>query len=194
MPFLLTFLAGMAAALLLLALVLRTASFRAQRPEDYAGEGPAFDLARDVNGPLDCEGVIYGPFGRVAARFVARMQADWDGNRGTMTEAFRYHDGSSQHRVWTLTVGEDGAVLAEAPDVLGTGRGRQSGPALCLHYRLRLPETSGGHVLNVTDWMYVMENGSIVNRSQFRKFGIKVAELVAVMRPAEAREALGKTA
>jgi hypothetical protein len=32
--------------------------------------------------------------------------------------------------------------------------------------------------------MYLMENGAIMNRSQFRKFGIKVAELVATMRPA----------
>jgi len=34
-------------------------------------------------------------------------------------------------------------------------------------------------------WMYVVENGSIMNRSQFRKFGIKVAELVATMRKAD---------
>ncbi len=47
-----------------------------------------------------------------------------------------------------------------------------------------------GHVLDVTDWMYLMENGTIMNRSQFRKFGIKVAELVATMRPVavEARQ------
>ncbi len=52
-----------------------------------------------------------------------------------------------------------------------------------LDYRIRLPEQAGGHVLDVTDWMYLMENGAIMNRSQFRKFGIKVAELVATMRP-----------
>ncbi|WP_108258562.1 DUF3833 domain-containing protein [Mangrovicoccus ximenensis] len=194
MSLVLSFLVGLVAALVLVLLASRIASFRAQRPEDYAGDGPAFDLVRHISGPIDCEGVIYGPFGRVAARFVAQMQADWDGNRGTMTEAFRYHTGSTQDRVWTLTAREDGTVLAEAPDLVGTGHGRQCGPALCLNYRLRLPEGSGGHVLDVTDWMYVMENGAIVNRSQFRKFGIKVAELVAVMRPAAAREALDKTA
>jgi hypothetical protein len=53
-----------------------------------------------------------------------------------------------------------------------------------LDYRIRLPEDAGGHVLAVTDWMYLMENGTIINRSQFRKWGIKVAELVATMRPA----------
>ncbi|TVR45575.1 MAG: DUF3833 family protein, partial [Rhodobacteraceae bacterium] len=37
-----------------------------------------------------------------------------------------------------------------------------------------------------TDWMYLVDDKTIVNRSQFRKFGIKVAELVATMRRVEA--------
>ena len=37
----------------------------------------------------------------------------------------------------------------------------------------------------VTDWMYLVENGTVINRSQFRKFGVKVAELVATMRQRE---------
>ena len=47
------------------------------------------------------------------------------------------------------------------------------------------PKTDG----KFDDWMYLMENGTIINRSQFRKFGVKVAELVATMRPAEAQAA-----
>ena len=35
----------------------------------------------------------------------------------------------------------------------------------------------------------LLENGTIMNRSQFFKFGIKVAELVATMRPDPARAA-----
>ena len=41
------------------------------------------------------------------------------------------------------------------------------------------------HALDVTDWMYLMENGTIMNRSEMRKFGIKVAELIATIRPAD---------
>jgi len=52
-----------------------------------------------------------------------------------------------------------------------------------LNYNIKLSEEAGGHVLGVTDWMYMTPNGNVVNRSQFRKFGIKVAELVATMRP-----------
>ena len=41
-------------------------------------------------------------------------------------------------------------------------------------------------MLSTVDWMYLTPNGTIMNRSQFRKYGIKVAELVATMRPRKA--------
>ncbi|WP_212523041.1 DUF3833 domain-containing protein [Actibacterium sp. MT2.3-13A] len=182
----LIFLAGMAAVLLALILRQRLWGFAAQRPEDYAATAPRFDLREHLSGPLLCEGVIYGPTGRVTSRFVADMEASWQGNVGTMTEVLRYDSGAIQSRRWVLTLGNDGAIRAEAPDVLGAGRGRQAGAAVRLRYRLRLPEDAGGHVLDAVDWMYLTETGVIINRSQFRKYGIKVAELVATMRRKEA--------
>ena len=162
----------------------RRYGFTAQSPEDYGDRGPVFDIRERLNGPIHCEGVIYGPFGRVTSRFVAHFEASWDGNTGVMTEAFHYDSGAVQNRRWTLTVQEGGTIAAEAPDLVGTGRGRQHGSAVKLSYALQLTPEAGGHVLKVTDWMYLVENGVIVNRSQFRKFGIKVGELVATMRPA----------
>ena len=159
--------------------------FCAQTPQDYEDETPAFDMRTHLNGPLLCEGVIYGPLGRVSSRFVADFDATWDGNTGIMREHFVYDDGSVQDREWHLTLEENGAIRAAAPDVVGKGHGRQSGSSLLLHYNIRLPEASGGHVLSTVDWMYLTPNGTIMNRSQFRKFGIKVAELVATMRPKE---------
>ncbi|MEM8554305.1 MAG: DUF3833 domain-containing protein [Pseudomonadota bacterium] len=158
-------------------------SFSAQAPDDYAGQGPEFDIRTHLSGPIQCEGVIYGPTGRVASRFVADMEATWDGETCTLTEAFRYDNGSTQDRCWTLTLDSQGRIQATAPDLIGAGAGSQKGPGVQLKYRIQLPKTSGGHVLDVTDWMYLIENGSIINRSQFRKFGIQVAELVATMRP-----------
>lgn len=178
-------LAGVVLALSAIAVWTRRLGFRAQKPSDYAGKGPDFDLRRQLNGPILCEGVIYGPTGRVVSRFVADMHASWQGNVGTMTEEFRYDSGATQSRVWTLTLGNDGGIRAEAPDVVGVGQGAQAGSAMRLNYRIRLPDSSGGHVLDTVDWMYLVENGTIINRSQFRKFGFKVAELVATMRRKE---------
>ncbi len=161
----------------------RTLGFVSQKPGDYDGQGPDFDIRTHLTGPILCEGVIYGPTGRVTSRFVADFEAYWEGNVGTLKESFRYDSGATQEREWRLTLGNDGRIKAEAPDLVGTGAGWQRGSGVQLNYRIRLPEDSGGHVLSATDWMYLVENGAIINRSQFRKFGFKVAELVATMRP-----------
>ena len=171
-------------ATLALALGLRYATgFRAQRPRHYVASTPVFDIREVLKGPMLCEGVIYGPFGRVSTRFVAQMFAEWQGNEGRMTEEFHYDSGTIQHREWTLKLSDDGQIQATAPDLIGTGHGQQSGATVMLSYEIKLNKEAGGHALKVTDWMYLMDNGAIMNRSQFRKFGFKVAELVATMRP-----------
>lgn len=189
MDFLFYIALGIIIAVLGQMLARRFIGFQAQSPDDYAGQGPEFDIRQRLNGPIASEGVIYGPTGRVAARFVAEMHATWDGETGTMTEHFRYDSGAAQDRSWVLKVGPHGRITATAPDLVGEGRGVQKGAGVMLRYTIRLPESSGGHALQVTDWMYLMENGSIINRSEFRKFGIRVAELVATMRPVDAAEA-----
>lgn len=172
-------------AIVVLALILlhqMKLSFTAQHPDDYDAAGPELNLREHLNGPILCEGIIYGPTGRVTSRFTADMNVTWDGNVGTMKERFTYDTGAVQDRCWTLTLGNDGSVKATAPDVVGEGRGQAKGHALQLLYKIKLSEDAGGHVLDAVDWMYLVENGTIMNRSQFRKFGIKVAELVATMR------------
>ncbi|QGX96930.1 DUF3833 domain-containing protein [Roseovarius faecimaris] len=176
---------GAAAMLLLTVIWQRFTGFSSQKPQDYATNEPQFDLRTHLNGPIKCEGVIYGPFGRVTSRFSADFIARWEGNRGIMKEHFLYDSGNTQDREWRLELGNDGKIRAEADDLIGVGTGQQNGSAVQLNYRIRLPEEAGSHELNVTDWMYLAPNGVIVNRSQFRKFGIKVAELVATMRRAD---------
>lgn len=176
----------LALILLVLAALRWRMGFLAQRPSDYSGTEPAADIRRHLNGPLQCEGIIYGPTGRVTSRFTARMEGHWDGNRGTLDEHFHYIGGNHQSRQWRLTLGNDGTIRAEADDLIGSGSGQQEGASVQLRYRIRLPEHAGGWALDVTDWMYVMENGTIINRSQFRKFGFQVAELVATMRKLDA--------
>lgn len=160
----------------------RLIGFRTQKPGDFASTGPDFDMATHLNGKILCEGVIYGPLGRVSSRFVADMNGTWDGNTGTLAETFRYDNGTVQERCWTLRIGDAGIIRADAPDLVGTGIGTQKGPAVQMLYKIKLDAASGGHELNVIDWMYLMENGTIMNRSQFRKFGFPVAELIATLR------------
>lgn len=179
-------------ALLILILALIAArtvffSFRAQKPSDYAELGPAFSITRDLSGEILSEGLIYGPNGRVTNSFTARMVGEWSGDAtgdtGTLTEDFTYSNGQKQQRKWFLTRTGDTTFTATADDIVGTAQGEVSGAAVKMTYTIILPEQAGGQKLDVTDWLYLTQSGVIMNRSELRKFGIKVAELVATMRP-----------
>ena len=187
MELLLLFAAGLATGLALCWLRINMA-FPAQSPEDYNSARKTLDLRQHLQGKNICEGAIFGPFGRVTSRFVAEFDGRWDGDTGRITERFVYDTGETQTRQWHIEIGKNGRVEARADDVVGVGTGHQAGSALGMTYRLRLPDNSGGHVLDATDWMYLLDNGTIVNRSQFRKFGFTVAELVATIRPATSDE------
>jgi Protein of unknown function (DUF3833) len=157
--------------------------FMAQRPNDYAETQPPIDLRQLLSGPLVASGVIYGPTGRVATRFVADMEGNWDAEGGTLAEDFRYDTGRTQQRAWRIVPAGEGRFTATAADVVGPGEIEVSGATAVLRYRLRLPEDAGGWQVDVTDWLYLGEDGVIINRSQFRRFGILVGELVGAIRP-----------
>ena len=170
---------------LLVAIVAKTYlfSFRFQSPQDYAGTGPQFDLKTQLSGEILSEGLIFGPNGKMTNSFVAKMVGTWDGDTGTLSEEFTYSNGKTQSRKWHLTLGPNNTFTATADDLVGEAQGVVSGSTVRLRYEIILPEDSGGHTLQATDWMYLTADGAIMNKSEMRKFGLKVAELVATMRP-----------
>lgn len=158
------------------------ADFPAQKPADYADDYLVLDMKKHLNGAMVCEGVIFGPTGRVTSSFVADFDVVWDGDTAEVREHFVYDDNTTQDRIWTIVLGEKGYFTATAPDVPGEAQGRQAGGTIRMQYPIRLPDDVGGHLLKTVDWIYLTADGTLINRSQFRKFGFKVAELVATIR------------
>ncbi len=156
--------------------------FSKQSPNDYADATPIFDAKTTLKGDYLSEGIIYDYTGKVVSTFKARMSGDFDESGGKLREHFIYASGREDHREWTLKFKGDGTFTATAPDLVGEGVGVQSGNTLQMKYKLKLNEDAGGHVHTVADWMYLTDEGTIINRSQMKKFGVKVAELVAVFK------------
>ncbi|MGH1369862.1 MAG: DUF3833 family protein [Maritimibacter sp.] len=165
-------------------------SFRAQSSQNYGQTNPVFLINKHLSGDLLSEGVVFGPNGRVTNSFVAKMAGTWDGDTGdgdtgTLSEDFVYSNGRTQSRKWFLTLGQNNSFTATAADIVGTARGTMSGSTIKMTYKITLPKESGGHTLTAIDWLYLTQDGVVINRSELRKFGIKVAELVATIRPVE---------
>lgn len=169
-------------ALLLLAALLSGCA--GPQVSDYAAQTPVLDLARYLNGPLVAHGIVTDRGGRVTRRFTVDLQGRWVGDDGELDERFRFSDGSTQHRIWRLKKGADGRYSGRADDVVGEAVGQAAGNALQWRYTLRLPVDGRDIEVQFDDWMFLIDDRTLINRATISKFGIRFGEvLLAFQRP-----------
>jgi hypothetical protein len=143
----------------------------------YAAERPLLDLRGYFNGTLDAYGVFTDRGGTVVKRFSVVMECHWEGNEGVLDESFTYSDGSKQRRVWRLTAQPDGRFTGRADDVRGEARGQQSGNAFNWTYTLALPVGEGIYDVQLDDWMYLMDERVMLNRTSMSKWGVHLGDI-----------------
>lgn len=145
--------------------------------ERYRGEQPALDLQRYLNGTLDAWGMFQGRSGEVQKRFRVVIDARWDGDTGVLDEKFEWSDGSTSRRVWTLVRQPDGSWRGRADDVVGEAVGEVAGNALRWRYVLALPVDGKVWHVDFDDWMYLMDDKVMLNRSTMSKWGFRLGEV-----------------
>ena len=145
--------------------------------EDYAAEKPVLDLATYFNGTLDANGMFQDRAGKVVKRFHVVIDASWKGNVGTLDEDFTYSDGTKQRRVWTITKLDAHRYKGTAADVVGEAEGVAYGNALRWRYVLALPVDGKTYHVDFDDWMFLIDDKVMLNRSFMSKFGIRLGEV-----------------
>ena len=145
--------------------------------ERYAAEQPALDVSRYFNGTLDAHGMFQDRSGAVIKRFTVRMRASWQDGTGILDEDFTYSDGSKQKRVWTIRKTGPNTFEASAPDVVGTGHGVVAGNALRWQYVLAQPIGDKVYNVDMEDWMFLIDDKVMLNRTTMRKFGVELGSV-----------------
>ncbi|WP_407281113.1 DUF3833 domain-containing protein [Aromatoleum evansii] len=145
--------------------------------QDYAAETPALDLRSYFNGTLDAYGMFQDRSGKVVKRFHVLIEASWRGEVGTLDERFTYSDGTTQRRVWTITRHDAQRYAGVAADVVGEAQGEARGNALRWRYVLALPVGERVWHVDFDDWMFLMDERVMLNRSVMSKFGVRLGEV-----------------
>ena len=169
-----SFVSGIAATLL--------AACASVTPQDYAAEGPALDLRAYFNGRVDAWGIVQDRSGKVLKRMAVEMTCTWTGDVGTLDERFTYADGTKETRVWTIR--KDGnRYTGTAADVVGEAKGEAAGNALRWRYVLDAKRDDGGTIhLDMDDWMWLVDENTLVNKTAFSKFGVGFGEVTIFFR------------
>lgn len=151
----------------------------------YRDNQPRLVLEEFFDGPLSARGVVKNRAGEVTRYFTATIDASWRDGTGTLDERFVFDDGEVQTRVWTLTPVSDHRFTGTAGDVLGTGQGRLSGNALQLVYTLEIDYRGRPLALRVDDWMWQVDDHTIINTSILSKWGFRVGSIQLVIEKEE---------
>ena len=149
--------------------------------DTYSSTQPALDLRTFLQGDLMAYGMLQDRSGRMTRRFVATLQASWVGETGTLVEQFHFDDGEVQALTWIITHLGNGQYSGTAGDVVGEARGKIAGSVFQWQYQLNVPWNDGAIVVNLDDWLYLIDDRHLINKTTLTKFGFRVGELTLVI-------------
>ncbi|MES2627164.1 MAG: DUF3833 domain-containing protein [Pseudomonadota bacterium] len=152
--------------------------------DNYETTQPALDLRTFLQGDLVAYGMLQDRSGRMTRRFVATLNGSWSGERGTLVEQFRFDDGEVQDRTWIITHLGDGRYIGTAGDVVGEAEGEIAGSVFQWQYQLDVPWNDGTIVVDLDDWLYLVDERHVINKTTLTKFGFRVGELTLVIEKA----------
>ena len=75
----------------------------------------------------------------------------------------------------------DGSYEGTASDIIDKAVGKSNGSAVQWNYVMDLPVDDKVYRIRFDDWMWMMNDGVLINRSYLKKFGITVSELTIFM-------------
>ena len=149
-------------------------------PKDYSNNEPKLDIRSYLNGKIMAHGILQDRKGKVTRTFIVDMEGKWQGDEGVLTEYFTFDDGEKSERIWNINFQDANNFSASADDVIGMAKGSQYGNAMQMKYILDLvvdQETKKSYHVTLDDWMYLIDEKTLVNKSKIKKFGITFAHL-----------------
>lgn len=148
----------------------------------YREQTPALELRQFFTGRVEAWGMFQKRSGEVIKRFHVQINSRSEGDRFIMHEDFTYSDGTRQTRVWTLHPDGPGRWRGTADDVVGEAEGEVAGNALRWRYVLNLPVDGKTYQVHFDDWMFLLDENTLANRSYMTKFGFELGQVTLFFR------------
>ena len=145
--------------------------------DQFASAVPRFEPEKFFEGPVRSWGVIETRSGKPRGRVTGELNGVRDGAETVITQTLTFDGGRTQKRVWRIRRVDNRRYDASANDVLGPATGFVSGNAFHWTYTLELNPGKRLSRVRMEHWMYLLEDGTLLNRVVIRKFGVIVGQV-----------------
>lgn len=149
---------------------------------EYKDQKPNFDFENFFSGELIAEGFFQDRKGIVVKRMICHMNAVKENNAIMIYEDFEYSDGKKEKRVWKITKNNEGQYEGTAEDVVGVAKIQTSGFAFNMKYALKLKLENSTINVNMDDWMYRINDTTVLNKTKMSKWGFYLGEVTLTIR------------
>jgi|LauGreSBDMM110SN_4_FD.fasta_scaffold33570_2 hypothetical protein len=155
-------------------------------PKSYQNNTPNLDIRKYLSGNIKAWGTLEDRSGKITRRFTVDMVGTWKGNEGILQEHFQFDDATKDSRTWKINFTDQNNFIATAGDVVGIAKGEQYGNAMRMSYVLDLKLDSGkNYHVSLDDWMYLIDEKTLINKSTIKKFGITFGKLTIFFRKSD---------
>lgn len=151
-------------------------------PTDFASGTPRLVIEEYFLGETRAYGLFEDRFGNVRRQFTVDITGRHEGDSFVLDEKFRFSDGETDRRVWTLVRTGENAYRGTADDVVGVAAGALSGNAFNLRYRLDMKVGGGRWRVDFDDWMFLQPDGILLNRARVSKWGVELGRVTISFR------------
>ena len=150
------------------------------KPDDYAETTPKLRIEDYFQGRTLAWGMFQDRFGKIRNRFKVDMKGTVKDGVLTLNEDFFYENGSTSNRQWNIKILGDGRYEGTAGDVIGVAKGKAAGHAFNWKYQIDLPIGDSKWRVSFDDWLFLQEDGVLINIATVSKWGITLGKLTFV--------------
>ena len=153
----------------------------------YTEQSPTLDIVGFFEGTVKAWGIVQNRKGNIIQRFTVDIEGTVNGDTLVLDEVFNYDFGEGpMTRRWELQrveSNENNEWTGSANDIASTATGAEHGNAFNWRYQMDLPRQGSDKTVRVVfdDWLWAMDDNTVVNRSYIKKFGITFAEVTIFM-------------
>ncbi|MEM8617027.1 MAG: DUF3833 domain-containing protein [Pseudomonadota bacterium] len=151
----------------------------------YAERTPTLVLEDYFLGETTAYGIFEDRFGKLRRTFKVDITGTIEDNQLTLDERFVYDDGERQTRIWVIDILGNGQYRGTAGDVPYVATGEVSGNAFNWKYKVDLKVGDSTWNVGFDDWMYLLEDGVLMNRAYVTRWGIRIGEVTIAFQKEE---------
>jgi hypothetical protein len=152
------------------------------RARDFAGKGPTLDPKAYFSGHIRSWGMVEGRSGKVSDQFSTHMHGVPNRNGLLLVQDFTFASGRKEHRVWDIRVVDAHHFEGHANDSVGIAHGEAWGNAFEWNYTLAVPVKGHPVKVDFRQIMLLQPDGVLLNRVQYRKFGLRLGSVTESFR------------